>query len=243
MKLKKLIPVFLATLLLTSCKEVFADALPELKDPEEWGEIYEITLRSDSINNMEDEEQTLNMAMKLNFYEDGASLVNEQTLNGKNSKVEEHLYKTETSAYFITIIDGEREEDAIANYDFMLSMYSTITGVLYVPFELYYSLAEELVDKDAISDIIASEPTIDAIKLTQKGDTFTLDVKGNAEYDRDTLYSTHAVIQLNAKDGIPRFTKAKTTVKDGNKVVAETDEEVIYTYRETLPKYNGPKVK
>lgn len=244
MKLKKILSVVLSVFLLTGCKEVYADALPELKNPEEWGEIYQVKVEIDSFDQTGKEEETFKESSLISFYEDGGSIVGDVTADGKKTKSELHFYKTDSSAYLIQINDSEREERALSSmeYDVVYSSYMIAAMLFYYPFEAAYTLAEDLVDEAAINDIYASVPDIDSIKLTQLGHTFKLDVKGvNKINNKD--HDQHIVIEFNAKDGIPRFVKTKTTVKDGNNLVLNSSDEFKYSYRETLPKYNGPKVK
>ncbi|HZJ89272.1 MAG TPA: hypothetical protein VFD05_01130 [Bacilli bacterium] len=245
MKLKKILPVILSVFLLTGCKEIYADALPELKDPAEWGEIYEITLESSVKNQLGEEDLVLKQSSVLRFYENGASFFNDQTMNDERNTMDEHLYKTSDSFHFITVTNGEQEESDTYgyDYDFTLSVFHLLAEILYYPFEIAYTNAEDIVDQDAVNEIYASVPAIESLKLTKSGDTFKLDIKGVTEVENDEVYDSHVIIEFNAKGGIPRFVKTKSVMKDGKKVVVESFEEVVYTYRETLPKYNGPTVK
>lgn len=243
MKLKRFLPLVLSVFLLTGCKQVYADALPEIIDAEEWGEIYEIKLKSNSKDATGEKEETLKESAVLTLYEDGASYIVDQIVNDENLKTERHIYKTSDSAHIIEITGDEREEKVPFSYDYERGQFDFAALILYLPFDVAYSLAKDLVDEDAISDIIAEVPDIESIKLTKFGNTFKLDVKGVNEVKKGVVYDTHVIMEFNAKGGIPRFLKSKTTMKDGKKVVAESDEEVTYSYREALPKYSGPKVK
>lgn len=248
MKLKKWLPFLLSVFLLTGCAKVYADDLPELKDAEEWSEVQKVTLKSKLVNKMDGEDTSATHDQVLTFYSNGASFVNNQKVDGEESKIESYLYHEDGVTYAVDIIDGKREEAQTPDpskeaYDFVMGYtFELIKMVYYIPFLSIYELAKELVDEDAIKEIVAENEDISAIKFTKLFGTYKLEVKGTISEDSDKNYDIVRTWEFGIKDGQPSFIKIKNLAKDGRKVVVDSDEEIQYSYAASLPKYNGPKV-